>query len=138
MNRTVKNILIAVFVPTALAAVYFGYQYYSRKQKEKKILDEVQNKLEKSKTQIAGLNEQVISKWKEALKELKAKEFDAFFNYFMVTIPYGKVQFFGYEKPIWIFESSNPNEFKVAAEEGIKAISGKEIEKLFQAITPDK
>jgi len=138
VNRTVKNILIAFFVPTAIAAVYFGYKYYTRKQKEKKILYEVQRQLDKRKTQIAGLSEQVISKWKDALSELKGKDFDAFFNYFIITIPYGKVQFFDYEKPVWIFESSNPNEFKLAAEEGIKAMSGKEIEKLFQAITPDK
>jgi len=101
-------------------------------------LYEVQRQLDKRKTQIAGLSEQVISKWKDALSELKGKDFDAFFNYFIITIPYGKVQFFDYEKPVWIFESSNPNEFKLAAEEGIKAMSGKEIEKLFQAITPDK
>ena len=83
--------MIVVLVPSALAAVYFGYKFYTRKQKEKKILEEVDKQLSKNKTQLAGLNEQVISQWKKSLSELKAGDFDAFFNYFIATIPYGKV-----------------------------------------------
>lgn len=141
MNRTLKNILIAVLVPSALAAVYFGYKFYTRKQKEKKVLEEVDKQLSKNKTQLAGLNEQVISQWKKSLSQLKADDFDAFFNYFVVTIPYGKVTMIddkNVTKTTWIYESTNPVEFAAVAEKGIKAMAGKDIEKLFQAITPTK
>lgn len=143
MNKTVKNILIAIFVPTAIAAVYFGYQFYSRRQKELKILEELKKALEKKKTvekekMVDGMEERVISGWKSELSKLKGDDFDNFFNYFMITIPYGKVQYFGFPKPIWITESTEKEKFDAVQKKALASIAGKEIEKMFKAIEPEK
>lgn len=142
MNKTViKNIIIAICVPSVVALGYFGYQYYNRKQKTKKLLDELQKFLDKKDSKLSGLNEQVVSQWKKSLDELKLDDFNPFFNYFMITIPYGKVTMIddkNVTKTSWIYETTNKVEFDKASEKGIKAISGKEIEKLFNAIIPEK
>lgn len=139
MKPIIKNILIAVFVPSVLAVGYFGYKYYTRKQKEKKILDEVQKHLDKNKKLLTGMDKQVIAQWKTELSKLKIREFESFFKYFMETIPVGKVSVTDKDDAsktheVWISENTNPVQFKLVAEEGLKAMSGKEIEKLFNAI----
>lgn len=132
-SRIIKNIIIAIIVPSVLSAAYFGFQYYTRKQKEKKILDDVKSKLEKNSNLVSGMPENILSQWKKALSVLTHDEFESFFKFFVLTIPYGKVKV--NDKSIWVFENTHPEEFKVAADKCFKAIQGKEIEKLFNALS---
>lgn len=141
MNKAlIKNILFVVFVPTSLVVIYFSYQFFSRKQKEKKILEEVKNRLDKNKNKVIGHDENIITAWKKALSELKLSEFNSFFNYFIITIPVGKVNIEDDKDKsknhmIWTYEKTNPEEFKKVADKAIKDMSGKEIEKLFHALS---
>ena len=136
MNKTlVKNILIALLVPSVISVGYFGTIYALRKSKEKKILGEINKKLSASKNKLEDSNEQVINNWKKQLSSLKTDDFSPFFNYFMATIPNGKVvSSEDNEKEIWVYEKTNPIEFAAISEKGINAMSGKEIEKLFNVL----
>ena len=118
MNKTlVKNILIAVLVPSVISVGYFGTIYLLRKNKEKKILDEVTKKILSDKTKLEGGNEELISNWKKTLSSMKTDDFNPFYDYFMATIPN---------------EKKNEINISVISEKGLKAINGKEIEKLFE------
>lgn len=139
MNRIVKNVLIIIFVPTIVSVGYFSTIYILRKTKEKKLLGELDKQLSKNKNVLSGLNEQIIAQWKKALSDLNIDEFNAFFNYFMVTIPNGRVatevKSDKTNNSVWLFEKENKDEFSVLSEKAIKAMSGKEIEKLFKSIS---
>ncbi len=118
MNKTlVKNILIAVLVPSVISVGYFGTIYLLRKNKEKKILDEVTKKILSDKTKLEGGNEELISNWKKTLSSMKTDDFNPFYDYFMATIPN---------------EKKNEINISVISEKGLKAIKEKEIEKLFE------
>lgn len=139
MNRIVKNVLIIIFVPTIVSVGYFSTIYILRKTKEKKLLGELDKQLSKNKNVLSGLNEQIIAQWKKSLSDLNIDEFNAFFNYFMVTIPNGRVatevKSDKTNNSVWLFEKENKDEFSVLSEKAIKAMSGKEIEKLFKSIS---
>lgn len=128
MNRTLKNILIGIFVPTAIAAVYFGYQFYSRKQKEAKILEELKKFLHKKKM-VNGLDEQIIKGWKSELSKLKQDDLNNFFNYFMVVIPDN------FDDTVKELHKDSIEELRVKA---FESISGKQIEKMFKSIRSEK
>jgi hypothetical protein len=118
VNKTlVKNILIAVLVPSVISVGYFGTIYLLRKNKEKKILDEVTKKILSDKTKLEGGNEELISNWKKTLSSMKTDDFNPFYDYFMATIPN---------------EKKNEINISVISEKGLKAIKEKEIEKLFE------
>lgn len=136
MNKTlVKNILIAVFVPTVISVGYFGAIYLLRKNKEKKILEEVTKKLSSAKTKLANGNEDLISNWKKTLSSMKTDDFNPFYDYFMVTIPIGKVPSLDEgENETWVYEKTNPIEFSAISQKGLNSIKDKEIEGLFEAL----
>lgn len=118
MNKTlVKNVLIALLVPSVISVGYFGTIYLLRKNKEKKILDEVTKKILSDKTKLEGGNEELISNWKKTLSSMKTDDFNPFYDYFMATIPN---------------EKKNEINISVISEKGLKAIKEKEIEKLFE------
>lgn len=118
MNKTlVKNVLIALLVPSVISVGYFGTIYLLRKNKEKKILDEVTKKILSDKTKLEGGNEELISNWKKTLSSMKTDDFNPFYDYFMATIPN---------------EKKNEINISVISEKGLKAIKQKEIEKLFE------
>ena len=119
MNKTlVKNILIAIFVPTVISVGYFGAIYALRKNKEKKLLGEVSKKISSERKVLEGLNvDNIIADWKKTLSSMKTDDFNPFYDYFMATIPN---------------EKKNEINISVISEKGLKAIKEKEIEKLFE------
>lgn len=118
MNKTlVKNILIAVLVPSVISIGYFGTIYAIRKNKEKKILGEVNKKLLSNKTDLSEGDKELISNWKKTLSSMKIDDFNPFYDYFMAVIP---------------IEKKNEIKFQIISVKGLKAINGKDIEKLFE------
>lgn len=118
MNKTlVKNILIAVLVPSVISIGYFGTIYAIRKNKEKKILGEVNKKLLSNKTDLSEGDKELISNWKKTLSSMKIDDFNPFYDYFMAVIP---------------IEKKNEIKFPIISVKGLKAINGKDIEKLFE------
>lgn len=118
MNKTlVKNILIAVLVPSVISIGYFGTIYAIRKNKEKKILGEVNKKLLSNKTDLSEGDKELISNWKKTLSSMKIDDFNPFYDYFMAVIP---------------IEKKNEIKFPIISVKGLEAINGKEIEKLFE------
>jgi len=118
VNKTlVKNILIAVLVPSVISIGYFGTIYAIRKNKEKKILGEVNKKLLSNKTDLSEGDKELISNWKKTLSSMKIDDFNPFYDYFMAVIP---------------IEKKNEIKFPIISVKGLEAINGKEIEKLFE------
>jgi hypothetical protein len=121
MNSKLKNILIAVFLPSALALTYFGYKYLTRINKEKKIIEILKKKLQEDDKYNEENKQIIINKWLKALKELSEKELDYFYKLFLI-------------------KTNNINKFvdnkdllKIN-EDVINSIKNKQIEKLYKQI----
>lgn len=110
---TVKNVLVAILVPSALAGAYYTYTYLDRRSKQKKLLDLISKAFdslakEHTETQPEGMGNVIMVGWDTELKKLSDKAFNAFNNYVSAILPTGKEK----GTKSWVYETTNADGYK--------------------------
>lgn len=110
---TVKNVLIAILVPSALVGAYCVYAYVDRKGKQKKLLDLISKAFdslakEHTETQPEGMENVIMAEWEVEIKKLSDKAFNTFNNYVTAILPVGKEK----GTKSWVYETTNAEDYK--------------------------
>ncbi len=112
MNKYLKNTLIIIFVPSALAGMYYGYVYYDRYSKQKKALKVIDDALQKianksTTPQPDNMKDVAMSEWKTELKKLSDDSFKSFYDYLNITLPFGKNP----KDNTWNYQTTNSTDY---------------------------